>query len=164
MDAIPSTAAMIAVVAVTATIGMASAGSAPPTPATAPFGSPQQVVDGHEATTLAYTVHDLAPSGNDVLNVPLTGNVPLAGHLWEATTSVAAVRGSAVAGMQFFNARSVDGQNYRVLVQTFAPDLSVSPLSQGEINTGRIYFDVTGPPPTEVVYEDGKHDPVVWTR
>jgi hypothetical protein len=71
---------------------------------------------------------------------------------------------SAVPGMQYFNARSAEGQNYRVLVQTFAPDLSVSPLDQGGNNTGRIYFDVTGPPPTEVVYEDGEHSPMVWTR
>jgi hypothetical protein len=164
MNAIPSAAAIIGMVAVTATVGMASAGSAPAVPAAAPFGSPQQVVDGDDAATLVYTVHDLAPSGSNVLNVPLTGNVPLAGDLWEATTSVAAVRGSAVPGMQFFNARSADGQNYRVLVQTFAPDLSVSPLNQGGNNTGRIYFDVTGPPPAEVVYEDGEHDPIVWTR
>jgi hypothetical protein len=164
MNAIANAAAMIGMIGVAATVGMGSAGSAPPTPAAAAFGSPQQVVDGDQAATLAYTVHDLAPSDNDVLNVPLTGNVPLAGDLWEATTSVAAVRGSAVPGMQFFNARSADGRNYRVLVQTFAPDLSVSPLNQGGNNTGRIYFDVTGPPPTEVVYEDGQHTPVVWTR
>ena len=109
-------------------------------------------------------MHDLQPSDSDVLSVPLTANVPLAGDLWQATTSVAVVRGSVVPGMQYFNARSAEGQNYRVLVQTFAPDLSVSPLDGGRNNTGRIYFDVTGPPPTEVVYEDGEHGPMVWTR
>lgn len=163
MNAIPSVAAMIGMAGVAATVGMGSAGSSPPAFGASAFGSAQQVVDGNEATTFAYTVQDLAPSTSDVLSVPLTGNVPLAGRLWEATTSVLAVRGSAVPGMQYFNARSADGQNYRVLVQTFAPDLSVSPLTQGENSTGRIYFDVIGSPPTEVVYEDGEHEPMVWT-
>jgi hypothetical protein len=63
--------------------------------------------------------------------------------------------------MQFFNARAADGQSYRVLVQTFAPDLSISPLDQGGESTGKIYFDVTGPAPTEVLYDDGE-DQLVW--
>jgi hypothetical protein len=79
--------------------------------------------------------------------VPLTGNVPLAGSLWEARAAVDAVSGSVVPAMQFFNARTADGQSYRVLVPTFAPDLSLSPLSQGGNSTGKIYFDVTGSAP-----------------
>jgi hypothetical protein len=74
---------------------------------------------------------------------------------------VDAVAGSVIPAMQFFNARAADGQSYRVLVQTFAPDLSVSPLSQGGSSDGTIYFDVTGPAPTEVVYDDGQSQ-LVW--
>ncbi|MGH3643734.1 MAG: DUF1942 domain-containing protein [Mycobacterium sp.] len=160
MNAISSAAAIVGTVGVTAIVGMGSAGSAPL--AAAAFGSPQQV--GNESPTIAYTVHDLQPSDSDVLTVPLTGNLPLAGDLWQATTTVMAVRGSAVPAMQFLNARNADGQNYRVLEQTFSPDLSASPLDQGRDTTGRIYFDVTGGAPTAVVYDDGVHTPITWTR
>ena len=90
--------------------------------------------------------------------------MPLSGDLWQATTSVAPVRGAAVPSMKFFNARTADGQNYRVLVQTFAPDVGASPMDRSVTSTGRIYFDVTGSEPIEVVYDDGQHSPMVWTR
>jgi Domain of unknown function (DUF1942) len=162
MNAISRAAAVVGTVAVTVSMGMAGASGAPATIGSAAFGSPQVVDDGTAA--IAYTVHDLSPSGSDALSVPLTGDVPLAGDLWQATTSVAPVRGAAVPSMNFFNARTADGQNYRVLVQTLAPDVGTSPMDQSVTSTGRIYFDVTGPEPTEVVYDDGQHSPMVWTR
>jgi Domain of unknown function (DUF1942) len=160
MNAISHTAAVVGTVAVAATVGMA--GGAGAMAGTVAFGSPQVVDDGTAA--VAYTVHDLAPSGSDTLTVPMRGDVPVSGELWQATTSVAAARGPAVPRMQFFNARSADGRNYRVLEQTLAPDAGASPMDPAVTSTGRIYFDVTGPPPTEVVYDDGAHAPMVWTR
>lgn len=139
---------------VAATVGVTNGPVASADPTVAGFGTQLQTVDTDGAGVGGYTVHDLAPSGTDV---------PVAGTLWEARTDVDAVSGSVIPAMQFFNARTPDGQSYRVLVQTFAPDLGVSPLSQGGSSDGKIYFDVTGPAPTEVVYDDGRSQ-LVWTR
>ncbi|WP_082614227.1 DUF1942 domain-containing protein [Mycobacterium sp. Root265] len=147
-------AAMAAGVAVA--FGVTDGPQASADPAVAGFGTQLQAADTDGAGVGGYTVHDLQRSPTDVLNVPIVGNVPLAGTLWEARTDVDAVTGSVVPAMQFFNARAADGQSYRVLVQTFAPDLGISPLSQGGSSGGKIYFDVTGPAPTEVVYDDGQ--------
>jgi hypothetical protein len=156
------TPAAIAVgVAVVATVGISSGPTASADPTVAAFGTQLQVADTDGAGVGGYTVDDLRPSATDMLDVPLTGNVPVAGTLWEASAAADAVSGSVVPAMQFFSARAADGQSYRVLVQTFAPDLSVSPLSEGGESTGKIYFDVTGPAPTELVYDDGQ-DQLVW--
>jgi hypothetical protein len=88
--------------------------------------------------------------------------VPLAGELWDATATIRAVRGSAVPALPSFFAHSADGQSYRMLSQTLAPDLDASPLEEGKFSTLRIYFDVTGAAPTEVVYDDGRHVPLQW--
>jgi hypothetical protein len=162
MSAMAHAVAVMGAVAATLTMGMAGASGAPATIGSAAFGSPQVVDDG--AAAIAYTVHDLSPSDSDALSVPLTGDVPLSGDLWQATTSVAPVRGAAVPNMSFFSARTADGQSYRVLVQTFAPDVGASPMDQSVTSTGRIYFDVTGPEPVEVIYDDGQHSPMVWRR
>ena len=131
-------------------------------PTVAGFGTQLRASDIDGAGVGGYTVHDLRPSGTDVLSVPIMGDVPLAGVLWEARTDVDAVAGSVVPAMQHFSARTSDGQSYRVLVQALAPDLGVSPLSEGGASDGKIYFDVTGPAPTEVSYEDGLNR-LVWS-
>ena len=41
--------------------------------------------------------------------------------------------------------------------------LSPAPITQGGQATGKVYFDVTGAPPTGVVYNDGVQDVLVWT-
>lgn len=156
-----TSAAMAVGVAVVVAVGLSGAPTASADPTIAPFGTQLQVADTDGAGIGGYTIDDLRPSATEVLDVPLTGNVPVAGTLWEARAEVNAVSGSVVPAMQFFNSRTADGRSYRVLVQTFAPDLSISPLSQGGESTGRIYFDVTGPAPTEVVYDDGQ-DSLVW--
>ena len=150
-----SIVAVVAGAAVATTVGVTDTPRAVADPATAEFGTALEVAGG------AYTVDDLQPSATDELNVPLTGNVPIAGTLWRARARVNAVRGAVVPAMQFFNARTTDGHNYRVLVQTFAPDLEISPLAQGATSDGMIYFDVTGPAPTEVVFDDGQSR-LVW--
>ncbi|GAS88161.1 DUF1942 domain-containing protein [Mycolicibacterium brisbanense] len=132
------------------------------TSSASPIGSEQQVV-GPDGSVAAYSVTDLQPTDSTTLNVPGTGGVPLAGRLWSATTTVSAVRGQVIPAMRAFNARTADGQNYRVLDQALAPDLDVSPMSQGQRTTGHIYFDVTGPAPTVVAYNDGAQDRMVWS-
>jgi hypothetical protein len=161
MNVMTTAAVVTAGVVVAASIGVGGIPSASAEPASAGFGAQLHVTDTDGAGTGGYTVDVLRPSGTNELNVPLTGEVPLAGTLWEAPVVVDAVSGSVVPAMQFFNARTADGQNYRVLEQTLAPDLRVSPLGQGGNSSGSIYFDITGPAPTEVVYDDGQNR-LVW--
>lgn len=149
-------------VAVAAAVGLTITPQASAEPTVAGFGTQLPAVDTDGAGLGGYTVRDLWPSSTDELNVPVTGNVPVAGRLWQARTEVDAISGSVVPAMQFFSARTADGRSYPVLVQTFAPDLSISPLGQGGASDGHIYFDVTGPAPTEVVYDDGQSH-LVWT-
>lgn len=164
MNAIFKVAVLAGTVIVTASTGLASAGAAPMHVPNTPFGAPQLVVGAGGAQVVTYTVDDLRPSETNVLNVPLKGEVPLAGSLWQATTSVEAVHGSVVPAMELFNARSPGGPTYRVIDQAFAPDLGVSPLDEGGKSTGTIYFDITGPAPTEVTFGDGVRAELVWSR
>jgi hypothetical protein len=52
-----------------------------------------------------------------------------------------------VPNMAFFNARAEDGANYRVI---------------GGSVPGTLYFDVVGPVPNSVVYNDGVQDLLTW--
>jgi hypothetical protein len=95
--------------------------------------------------------------GDDVVNFPV------AGTLWETTTTVDAVQGTVTPEIPFFNARADNGQNYRALYQALAPEgVSGTPLPQGAESSGKVYFDVTGAQPTSVVYNDAVQDRLVW--
>ncbi len=155
-------AALPGAVALVVALGIGGDVTASASPVGARFGSEQQFVDT-DASVAGYNVMDLKPSGSNVLSVPLTGNVPVTGQLWYAPIAVTAVRGSVIPEMQSFNARTPDGRNYRMLDQTLAPDLGVSPMDEGQRTAGNIYFDVTGPPPTAVVYTDGAQDRLTWS-
>src|SRR3546814_510126 len=111
-------------------------------PTVAGFGTQLRAADIDGAGVGGYTVHDLPPSGTEVLSVPVIGDGPLGGVLWEARTDVDAVAGSVVPAMQHFSARTSEGQSYRVLVQALAPDLGVSPLREGGASDGKIYFEI----------------------
>jgi hypothetical protein len=150
-------------IAIAVTVGSSVAGASPSHLPKDAFGSPHEVVDGSvPQVVLSYTVQDLQRSGNQVLDVPLVGRVPLAGELWDATTTVHAVQGSAVPDLPSFYARTDDGHRYPMLRQTLTPDLPASPLDEGKTSKLQIYFDVTDSAPTAVVYDDGTHVPVVW--
>src|SRR3954471_21500126 len=96
-------------------------------------------------------------AGDDVVKFPM------AGTLWEATTTVDAVQGTVTPAIPFFNARADNGQNYRALYQALAPEgVSGTPLPQGAESSGKVYFDVTGAQPTSVVYNDAVQDRLVW--
>jgi uncharacterized protein DUF1942 len=144
----------IGTTAAAAAIALSGAAIASANPDIAQFGVPQKLVDG--AVVSDYTVSGLHPS-NDVVNVPV------AGRLWEATTTVKATQGSVTPAIPFFNARAANGENYRVLFQANAPEgVSGTTLPQGGTSTGKIYFDVTGANPTNVVYNDAVQDRLIW--
>jgi hypothetical protein len=140
--------------AAAAVIGLVGAGVASAAPTMTEFGESQRLVDG--AVISSYTVNDLQPSDDPV-------NLPVAGQLWEATTTVDAVQGAVTPAIPFFNARTDSGENYRVLFQAFAPEgLDGATLPQGGESSGKIYFDVTGAEPTSVVYNDAVQDRLAW--
>ncbi|BBY57404.1 DUF1942 domain-containing protein [Mycolicibacterium sarraceniae] len=62
-----------------------------------------------------------------------------------------------------FDARAANGANYPVLWQAATPaGISGGTLQQGDNASGKLYFDVTGPAPTSVVYNNGVEDLLVW--
>jgi hypothetical protein len=145
------TLAPAAIVGVVAIGGATTASAAP---AIAQFGATQSLNAGPMVT--ASTVSNLRPR-DDVVNFPV------AGTLWETTTTVDAVQGTVTPEIPFFNARADNGQNYRALYQALAPEgVSGTPLPQGAESSGKVYFDVTGAQPTSVVYNDAVQDRLVW--
>lgn len=140
--------------AAAAAVALVGAGTASADPMTASFGTAQKLTDGMVVSS--YTVSKPTAS-NDVVNVPL------AGKLYEANTTVSATQGTVTPSIPFFNARTSSGENYRVLWQAYAPEgLSGATLEQGSKATGKIYFDVTGPTPSMVVYNDAVQDRLIW--
>jgi hypothetical protein len=126
-------------------------------PTIQPFGSSEQLVDGPLVT--AYTVNNLQPS-----NATIPGYTPK-GQLWQADVTAVANSGTVTPLVADFNARAGSGQNYRVIDKHPAPGgLSPAPLTQGAQANGTIYFDVTGPQPDSVVYNDGTQDVMIWTN
>ncbi len=152
-----TTKAAIAATGIAAATLFSAATAAAIDPTVQTFGTAEQLNDGPLVTT--YTVSNLQRS-----TVTIPGFTP-AGQLWQADVSAAASSGTVNPLVNFFNARSADGQNYRVLDTVSAPNgLSPAPLSQGAQTTGEIYFDVTGAKPDSVVYNDGVEDVLIWTN
>jgi hypothetical protein len=90
-------------------------------------------------------------------------NYPLAGQLWEAKATVRAEQGTVTPVIPNLNARSSDGTNYRVLWQAYSPQsIPGATIVQGTENSGKVYFDVTGPSPNSVAYFNGADDLIVW--
>lgn len=146
-----ATTAAVAIFAIA--IGIAAPASA--APVVGSIGSTQAVSDWD--VTSAWTVSGLNPS-SDSANVN-----ELAGSLWEATVTVTAAKGAVTPAIPFLNARTTGGDNYRVLYYAFTPQgLSGATLPEGGQSTGKVYFDVTGPAPTIVAYNDGVQDRIVW--
>jgi hypothetical protein len=82
--------------------------------------------------------------------------------------TVNAVRGFVTPNVPFFNARgeTINGgmaPSYRVLANVYTPGgLSAAQLPPGGSSTGKIYFDVVGPDPVSVVFNDGQQDLLGW--
>lgn len=125
-------------------------------PNTEEFGTSQRLVDGPRVTS--YTVSELRPS-----TVAIAGFTP-AGQLYQADLTAQSDSGTVIPAVVNFNARAADGQTYRVVNTVPVPNgISPAPIDQGGQATGTLYFDVTGPVPTGVVYSDGVQDPLIWT-
>ena len=148
----------VAVVAVTA-IGIGSAPTAAASSTAGKFGSYERLYDDGGAVVTAWTVSDLEPSRDTI------PDYPLAGKLWQATATVKAVRGTVTPIIPDLNARANNGQNYQVLWQAFTPKgISGATLAQGGTSSGKIYFDVRGPAPARVTYNNGVQDLLIWQR
>jgi hypothetical protein len=120
----------------------------------AALGQQAKLVNGNSIQ--GWTITDLKPS---------TDAIPYAAHgtLWEATATDEALQGGATPIVSNLNARAADGQNYRVLFGVATPQgVNPATLAQGQKTTGKVYFDVTGPNPQSVVYNDGGRDLLTW--
>lgn len=139
-----------------AAAGVFTAATAVAAPTSGGFGTSEQLVTGPLITD--YTVSNLRPA-----NVTIPGYTPQ-GKLYEANITAEANSGTVTPVVADFNARAASGQQYRVIDTVPVPNgLSPAPILQGNQSTGTLYFDVTGPPPNQVVYNDGVQDLLLWT-
>jgi hypothetical protein len=121
------------------------------------LGAWQKLQDDNGAVITAWGVADLRPSSDAI------PNYPLAGKLYEANAGFKAIQGTGTPIIPNLNARADNGQSYQVLWQASTPNgISATTLQQGASSKGKIYFDVTGAPPTKVAYNNGAEDLIVW--
>ncbi len=121
-----------------------------------PFGSVESLNDASGAAVTSYAVRNLTPSSD---HIPF----PVAGQLYEATVTANAQRGTVTPIVSQFSSRAADGTTYQALANVATPQgLNANPLAQGASSTGKIYFDVTGPAPDSVVYNNGVEDLLIW--
>lgn len=121
-----------------------------------PFGARETLGDPAGMMVTAYTVTGLAPSSDAI-------PYRVMGRLYEAKLTVQAERGSTTPVIPPFLARAANGQSYRVLAGV-PTALGITPrtLMQGQSNSGKLYFDVTGEVPNSVAYNDGVQDLMLW--
>ncbi len=151
------------IMTVVASAGIAAAGiiGAPNASATVTgsFGSWQKLTDqnGTVTTITAWGISKPKPSSDTI------PGYPLAGKLYEATAGFKAIQGPGTPIIPNLNARSADGQNYPVLWQAATPGgISGATVQQGDSSKGKVYFDVTGGAPTQVAYNNGAQDLIIW--
>jgi hypothetical protein len=169
------TAIGVAGIATAGIFTAATAAAAPPT--IQGFGTSEQLMDG--PMTTAYTVSNLQPA-----NVTIPGYTPK-GQLYQANITAQSNAGTVTPLISDFSARANNGPaanvpagappvgngtagngaTYRVIDTAQGPNaINPAPITQGNQSSGTVYFDVTGPPPNEVVYNDGVQDVLVWTN
>jgi len=147
----------IAVVAIAA-IGIASAPIASAYPNVGKLGSEITMDDSVGQVALSWKVSNLQPSSDTIPGLPVSGK------LWEANATVKAIRGTVTPQIPNFNAVAPDQAAYRVLWEASTPQgISGATIPQGQQSSGKIYFDVTGPPPTTVTLNNGMQDLMIWT-
>ncbi|MCV7303526.1 MPT63 family protein [Mycobacterium barrassiae] len=121
------------------------------------FGSPERLVDAGGAVVQEWTVTDLKTSTDTA------PGYPLAGQLWEATVTVAAVSGTVTPIIPNLRATTMGGDSYQALWQVASPQgLSGATLPQGQTSTGKVYFDVTGADPHMVTYTGSGTQRLMW--
>lgn len=145
--------------AVMAIVGLAGPPTAAATyPLVGKLGSDLTMTDSVGQVVLSWRVSGLHPS-TDVMP-----GYRVAGTLWEATATVTAVRGTVTPAISQFNAVAPNQASYRVLWQVASPvNISGGSIPQGAHATGKIHFDVTGPPPDTVTMNNGMQDLMIWT-
>lgn len=142
---------------VIATIGITSAPIASAYPNVGKLGSELTMTDTVGQVDLSWKVSNLQPSSDTIPGLPVYGK------LWEANATVKAIRGSVTPQIPNFNAVAPNEAAYRVLWQAHtAQGISGATSPQGQQSTGKIYFDVTGPPPTTVTLNNGMEDLMIW--
>jgi hypothetical protein len=144
--------------AVIATIGIISAPIASAYPNVGKLGSEIRMDDTVGGVSLSWTVSNLKPSSDTIPDLPLSGK------LWEATATVKAIQGTVTPQIPSFNAVAPNQAAYRVLWEANTPQgISGATIQQGQQSSGKIYFDVTGPPPNTVTLNNGMQDLMIWT-
>ena len=104
----------------------------------------------------SWTVDELEPSSDAIPYRPT-------GTLWEAEATAQSVPGGLPI-IPGFSARA-GGVSYPVLWPVPAAEgVNPSALPPGGTAEGKIYFDVTGPPPTAVAYTANGRDTAVWVQ
>jgi hypothetical protein len=147
--------AAVAGLAIAANGALAPSAAADPTVDTS--GGWNRLIDGNGGVITIWEVSDLKPSTDTI------PGYPLAGKLWEATAAVRAAKGTVTPIIPDFNARAANSVNYPVLWQAATPaGISGATIPQGAKSTGKLYFDVSGPAPTQVVYSNAGTDLLVW--
>ncbi|MGV0741520.1 MPT63 family protein [Mycolicibacterium sp. XJ870] len=151
------TAAMTSAVLATSAAALLTASPASAYTTVRSFGMQQDLPDATGMSVTGWTVSDLRPSDDQIPH-------PVAGQLWEATTTATAVQGTVTPVITDFNARAESGQNYRALFTVpTTQGVNPTPLTQGNATTGGVYFDVVGPAPDSVVFSNGVEDLLIWT-
>ncbi|MCB0942100.1 MAG: DUF1942 domain-containing protein [Mycobacterium sp.] len=129
-------AGVLAATAVTFGIGAVNVAPAWATDNIKPFGEPEGLNGPNSLPYITYTVKNLAPSSDPV---------PHNGTLYAARL---VVDGNYPPQIERFGARTESGLFY--------------PAIAGYSNLGKLYFDVVGPIPNSVVWNDGIRDILAW--
>lgn len=143
---------LVAAAAITFGAGAADVAPASATDNIKPFGSQVRLNEGVTGPAMiGYTVRDLSPSSDPV---------PHNGQLYEATLTVDAFGRWADSMVNRFAARAETPTSALYpLVANAGVGGMVAP---GGSQTGKLYFDVVGPVPNSVVYNDGMRDIIAW--
>jgi Domain of unknown function (DUF1942) len=122
------------------------------------FGSEEIVsTGGNNQGVVGWTVNNLRLSSDSI-------DLPVQGHLWEATATLRYVRGGcSLPYSSRFNARASNGQDYPELASANASE-PMARVCPGGQSTGKLYFDVVGPDPDSVVYRSDFTDLLVWVH
>ena len=130
-----------AVLAAAVTFGMGAVNIAPASAADniKIFGEQERLNGPNSQPYIGYTVFPLKPS---------TAPVPHNGQLYSATLMIDGFGGNTDPMIGRFGARTEDGIFY--------------PAIWGASNGSQLYFDVVGPVPNSVVWNDGVRDILAW--
>lgn len=129
----------VAAAVVAVGVGIATAPSAPAADNIKIFGEQERLNNPNGTPYIGYTVKDFGKSNDPV---------PHNGTLYSATLMIDGFGGNANPMIERFGARAEKGEYY--------------PSIWGASNVNKLYFDVVGPVPNSVVWNDGIRDILAW--